>query len=130
MPAAFSLYNKYMGGVDTHDQYCSKLLPTFRSKKWTWSMLMRIIQSSITNAVIIFNHARQDNKKSSAKDFAMSISDSYFQQSKQDLTTHKRIVSTKKRSCSEEKCCIRTQLFCEDCQKYFCKNCFQVRHTA
>jgi len=25
MPSAFSLYNKYMGGVDLHNQYCSKV---------------------------------------------------------------------------------------------------------
>lgn len=25
MPGAFSFYNKYMGSVDIHDQYCSKV---------------------------------------------------------------------------------------------------------
>lgn len=54
MPHAFSIYNKYMGGVDLHDQYCSKVTPTMRSKKWTWSILLKLIQSSLSNAVIKF----------------------------------------------------------------------------
>ena len=32
-PNAFKVYNKFMGGVDIHDQYCSRVLPIFRSKK-------------------------------------------------------------------------------------------------
>ncbi|XP_043472006.1 piggyBac transposable element-derived protein 3-like [Leptopilina heterotoma] len=54
-PLAFAIYNKYMGGVDIHDQYCGTLLPIFKSKKWTWVILMRLVQSSIANAVILFN---------------------------------------------------------------------------
>ncbi|XP_066596280.1 piggyBac transposable element-derived protein 3-like [Prorops nasuta] len=32
-PYAFSAYNRFMGGVDVHDQHCCKLLPSLRSKK-------------------------------------------------------------------------------------------------
>jgi len=39
MPAAFNIYNKFMGGVDIHDQYCSKILPSMRSKKWVHQFL-------------------------------------------------------------------------------------------
>ena len=32
-PAIFSLYNRFMGGVDQHDADCSNLLPCIRAKK-------------------------------------------------------------------------------------------------
>ncbi|XP_043469690.1 piggyBac transposable element-derived protein 3-like [Leptopilina heterotoma] len=67
MLSAFSNYNSYMGGVDLHDQYCSYLLPSFRSKKWPWPVLMRLIQSSITNAVILHNAVQKDGKKHQQK---------------------------------------------------------------
>ena len=43
MAAALSFYNKFMGGVDVHDQYRSKVLPSLRSKRWTWPVLMELI---------------------------------------------------------------------------------------
>jgi len=62
-PQAFHLYNKFMGGVDVHDGHCNNVLPSIRSKKWTWIVFMRLIQASITNALIIFNAAHDGNKK-------------------------------------------------------------------
>lgn len=56
-PNAFSQYNKFMGGVDLHDQYCNKVLPSVRSKKWTWVVFLRLIQASITNATALHNAA-------------------------------------------------------------------------
>lgn len=82
MPNAFAKYNKYMGGADIHDEYCSTLLPTFRSKKWTWVVLMQLIQSSLANAVILFNSERENYKKVSAKNFAMDIARSYLEKKK------------------------------------------------
>ncbi|XP_043271229.1 piggyBac transposable element-derived protein 2-like [Venturia canescens] len=35
-PNAFKVYNSFMGGVDLQDQYCHKLIPIVRSKKWTY----------------------------------------------------------------------------------------------
>lgn len=52
-PFAFSLYNKYMGGVDVHDFRCKKVSPSIRSRKWTYAIFVRIIQMSIANAVIL-----------------------------------------------------------------------------
>ncbi|XP_043480427.1 piggyBac transposable element-derived protein 3-like [Leptopilina heterotoma] len=97
MPAAFALYNRFMGGVDIHDQYCSKLLPSLRSKKWTWPVLMRLIQSSITNAVIIFNAAQLEGKKSSAKEFAMQIAENYLAQSSSRWKSHELMTHEKKK---------------------------------
>ena len=52
-PGAFKTYNKFMGGVDLSDQYCSNIRTNIGSKKWTWVVLCRLIQSSLTNALIL-----------------------------------------------------------------------------
>ncbi|XP_031778230.1 piggyBac transposable element-derived protein 3-like [Nasonia vitripennis] len=39
-PSAFVAYNKFMGGVDTHDFRCKKTVPKINSKKWTWSVFI------------------------------------------------------------------------------------------
>jgi len=54
-PNAFAIYNKYMGGVDQHDNHCSNLMPSIRFKKWIWVILLRLIQASITNATVLKN---------------------------------------------------------------------------
>lgn len=129
MPDAFSNYNKYMGGVDIHDQYCSALLPIFRSKKWTWVVLMRVIQSSIANAVILYNAVRENKKKMSAKDFAMEIVRNYLiKESSSALKSHKLETQKKRKYCSNDICEIRTRSWCENCSKYFCKECFAKFH--
>ena len=51
-PFAFSLYNKYMGGVDVYDFRCKKVSPSIRSRKWTYAIFVRIIKMSIANATI------------------------------------------------------------------------------
>ncbi|XP_033218258.1 piggyBac transposable element-derived protein 3-like, partial [Belonocnema kinseyi] len=52
-PRAFSLYNNYMGWVDLHDFRCKKASPSITSKKWTFKIFSRIIESSITNNTVI-----------------------------------------------------------------------------
>lgn len=130
MPNAFSMYNKYMGGVDIHDQYCSSLLPSFRSKKWTWPVLLRLIQSSVTNAVLLSNAVRKNEKKASGKQFAMDIARQYLKKGKSgDLNTHQLTTIKKRKYCSQEKCESRTFLFCEKCNNSFCKTCFEIIHS-
>ncbi|OXU17127.1 hypothetical protein TSAR_009615 [Trichomalopsis sarcophagae] len=51
-PHCFSMYNQHMGGVDLHDQHCNALMPTIRSKKWTWCLVLRLIQASLANATV------------------------------------------------------------------------------
>lgn len=131
MPAAFLLYNKNMGGVDVHDQYCSKVFPTMRSKKWTFSIFVRLIQSSLTNAVILKNSVRQKEKKTSMKDFAVSVATIYLQRkSKKIFETHifKNVES--RRYCSGDKCEKRITSYCLECNKHFCKVCFNLIHKV
>jgi len=64
MPTAFNIYNNFMGGVDIHDQYCNKVLPTMRSKKWTFLIFMRLIQSSLTIIASSYSmHVAQSRRK-------------------------------------------------------------------
>jgi len=78
-PLAFSLYNKFMDGVDIHDFRCKRVVPSIHSKKWTWAIFMRILQFSIVNAVVIWNHCN-DNKqrKISTKYLCMKMSEVYL----------------------------------------------------
>lgn len=130
MPAAFSVYNKNMGEVDVHNQYCSKAFPAMRSKKWTYSIFIRLIQSSLTNAVILSNAVRVDKKKMSMKDFAVSVATYLQKRSKENLKTHKIENVPSRRYCSGDKCEKRTTSYCADCGKYFCVQCFHSYHTV
>jgi len=51
-----------MGGVDLHDSHCNYLLPSFRSKKWTWVIFERLIQSAVTNVNVLSNSVRDERK--------------------------------------------------------------------
>ena len=80
-PNAFTLYNKYMGGVDLHDAHCSNSMPCIRSKKWTWVMFFRLIQASIANATVLRNLVH-DEKKVGTKDIWMEIAEFICQKKK------------------------------------------------
>jgi len=126
IPQAFHLYNQYMGGVDVHDGHCNNLLPSIRSKKWTWVVFIRLIQAAITNSVVIFNAAGNNKKKVGTKDFAISIAKSYIYDGERKQKKHQAIQESKQRSCST--CPVRTYLFCTDCQLYFCSPCMKKSH--
>ena len=43
--------------VDKHDWLISKYPMRFRSKKWYWPLVIRVLDMSLVNARIIYNHA-------------------------------------------------------------------------
>ncbi|XP_066599936.1 piggyBac transposable element-derived protein 3-like [Prorops nasuta] len=125
-PHAFHIYNKYMGGVDTHDAHCNNLLPSIRSKKWTWVVFTRLTQASITNSVVIYNTASTGNKKST-KEFALDIAKHYLANREKEITqTHVSKRVEKQSKCSS--CPIKTYKFCKGCNAYVCKTCFPNKH--
>ena len=129
-PRAFSVYNKYMGGLDVHDQHCNKVLPIIRSKKWTWVIFVRCIQMAITNATVLFNTASANkNKKIGTKDLAMAVARSYLNEDKSNSKLHEVEQSLSQKCCSNKKCSLRTRKFCKTCNLYFCKNCFHSAHS-
>ncbi|XP_058789591.1 piggyBac transposable element-derived protein 3-like [Phymastichus coffea] len=81
-PCAFHTYNKFMGGVDLHDNHCNNVLLCIRSKKWTWVVLIRLIQSPIVNELVLYNTCKSEDKKVGSKDFTMSIVRQYLENGK------------------------------------------------
>lgn len=129
-PNAFSAYNKFMGGVDIHDMYCNRVLPIIRSKKWTWVIFMRIIQSSITNALVLWNTVCPRNKKYTIKDFTISIAKAYMRRKSKKSIKHVCFLTNFRRYCTNvKKCGKRTMTICKGCQVYYCAQCFQNAHN-
>ena len=62
-PQTFSLYNKFMGGVDIQDQYCSDLRIKVNKRKWTFHIFKHIIEAAMSNAIIIWNICNEENKR-------------------------------------------------------------------
>jgi len=125
-PNAFQVYNKHMDGVDIHDQNCSRVLPMFRSKKWTWVIFMRLIQAAVTNATVLWNTVELDNKRR-IKEFALAITKHYLQLNLLAKHTHQR--GTKRSYCSVGTCRVRSWKLCQSCdKKYFCEPCFKKVH--
>lgn len=128
-PNAFSQYNKFMGGVDLHDKYCNKVLPSMRSKKWTWVVFLRLIQASITNATVLHNAANPE-KKLGTKEVALAISRDYFARSENKSEHNLSQASSPLYNCSSPKCSIRTRNYCNKCAKYFCASCLAANKTC
>lgn len=128
-PRAFHLYNKFMGGVDLHDGHCNNVLPSIRSKKWTWVVFIRLIQSSIVNSVVILNATRDEKEKVPTKDFALSIAKSYMNKGTMKRSKpHEISRQSKQACCSASDCSIRTYKFCNNCQLYLCSACMKKSH--
>lgn len=129
-PSAFSIYNKYMGGVDQHDFHCSMLKPSIRAKKWTWVILLRLIQASLTNATVLKNMVSPDNKRVGTKDVALDVTRKYLVKSPPKVVEiHESVVEEKKRNCSNfSRCATRTQRLCSVCKIYLCSSCFSSVH--
>ena len=127
-PQAFHLYNKFMGGVNVHDGHCNNVLPSIRSKKWTWVVFIRFILASITNAYVIFNATRDGKKKVGIKELTISIAKYYIQKGQTSKTFHTRCDKDKLKNCLNEKCPIRTRINCEKCNLYVCNNCWAKKY--
>jgi len=103
-------------------------MPSIRSKKWTWVILLRLIQASITNAIVLKNLVSINKKKVGTKEIALDISRNYLANvSAQSSELHKTAVVAKKRNCSNfSKYSSRTQKICTACNVYVCSTCFLV----
>ncbi|OXU31734.1 hypothetical protein TSAR_007911 [Trichomalopsis sarcophagae] len=125
-PRAFCAYNKNMGGLDIHDQHCNKVLPIFRSKKWTWVIFMRYIQMSITNATVLYNTATANKGRQIGTKDIIAIAKTYLRNDVSKI--HEVEYATTQKYCSRQNCKVRTKKWCKTCNLFFCKTCFDVAH--
>lgn len=133
-PLAFSIYNKFMGGVDLHDFRCKKVAHCIKSKKWTWSVFTRLLQSSLVNATVLWNICQGKTRdKMTTRDLCIAVSKIYCENSKSPdcpaQEPHKSI-SKDRQACSAPKCSLRTTRYCVACTKYYCINCFKRVHEV
>lgn len=123
-----------MGGVDLQDYRCKKVRPSIHSKKWTWSVFIRLLQSSLTNATVLWNLCQKEGaKKMKTRDLCMKVTEKYLQNSKHCVITYDashKYISKQRNKCSAPKCNLRTTRYCLDCTKYYCVKCFSELHQT
>ena len=93
-PHAFKIYYIFMDGVDLHDLHCSNLMSCIRAKKWTLSISMRFMPSSMANATVLRNYV--DETKIGSKQLAMDITEYYLAKAKVSKSHTSVTVSLKK----------------------------------
>ena len=116
-PKASYLYNTFMGGFDLHDGHCNNMLPSIRSKNWTWVVFMSLAQASIVNVLVIYNASGDCKSEVGTKEFAISIAKSYMRKDQVKRETHRIAHQNKLKVFSH--CPIRTRIFCKECESPF-----------
>lgn len=93
-----------MGDVDLHDQHTNYVKPSIHSKKWTWIVMIRLVQAAITNDIVLYNQVRANtDKKKGTKDFVLNISREYLNKgSYKNLGKHKFQSVKIQKSCSNQ----------------------------
>lgn len=131
-PNAFDLYNKCMGGVDLYDQHCSDLYIRNRRRKWTWALFLRLIESAISNATVLWNLCiEEENQKIGTYDMAKSLAKYYLKKgAKTKYKKHKIIQTPLHRLCNV--CKRETYMLCVNCNEFFClkQTCFGDEHSV
>lgn len=70
-PNIIRVYNKYMGGVDLHDNGVANYRITVRGKKWWWPLFTNAVDSMVVNSWKIYNTVNK--QKMSQIDFKSYI---------------------------------------------------------
>ena len=127
-PKSFSVYNDCMGGVGLHDQHVSDLKINMKTKKWTWAILRRILEASLSNAYVIWSHcvSVKEREHVGVKDFAIEIAEQYLLPNEEKLKTHTYINTNVRRQCQE--CKYRVVNYCMNCKMHLCIKCFNKIH--
>ena len=126
-PQCFAVYNKYMGGVDLHDHYRHDLKINISSRRWTWQIFKFIIETALSNSVILWNSCNEKEKKIKAKEFALIIADIYLRREEKNVyPKHNATEVTVRRKCTS--CNKKTVNYCFDCKDHFCSDCYDKTH--
>ena len=133
-PESFSKYNTYMGEVDLHDQHYNTLMPTIRSKKWTWCLFLRLIQAALSNATVICNKLHPDERKGT-KDIVEEVCEYYIEKfenvnrpkqknrstSSAGVDEEHKIIIGKCHKCEAENYSVYTESYFSLCKISLCK---------
>ena len=118
-----------MGGVDLHDQHCNALMPTIRSKKWTWCLFLRLIQAALSKATVIYNKLHSDERKGT-KDIVEEVCEYYIETfenadrpkrknrsaSSAGVDDEHKIIIGKRHKCEAENCSVYTESYSSLCK--------------
>lgn len=61
-PAIVRHYNKYMGGVDVFNQQMEYYRTFFRTRKWTWKVILHFLDFSVVNSWMLYMRDAKANK--------------------------------------------------------------------
>jgi len=87
----------------------------------------KLIQAAITNVTVISNRVWiSDEKKKGSLEFMVGYY--YLDNPKLSNKVYKEVHSEQKKVCSTNLCLIRTNIFCQTCNKFFCKTCHLKNH--
>ncbi|XP_043479185.1 uncharacterized protein LOC122509295 [Leptopilina heterotoma] len=87
-PKAFTLYNKFMGGVDLHDAHCSNLMPLHKVKKVDLGHTDEAY-SSINCKCNCHKKLGEPCKKIGTKELGLAIAEAYLTKSNPKSKCHK-----------------------------------------
>lgn len=140
-PNVIKFYNKYMGGVDLHDNGVANYRIGVTGKKWWWPLFINAIDSIIINAWKIYNSVH--TKKMSQLDFkshiALRLLKTANHKSKPSTSTivnklrYDNIghIITKSDNKTRRRCKVchsQTVFLCKKCNAYLHSDCFEVFH--
>lgn len=143
-PNMIQKYNKYMGGVDLHDNGVANYRIKIRGKKWWWPLFSNLIDSAIVNAWKLHRYVHSDDKISQIN-FRSELARCLLQKSKTVPINRRRsgynvldeirfdnvghiIESDPKCRNRCTVCKSNTIYFCRKCKKQLHVNCFNLYH--
>lgn len=144
-PLAILEYNKYMSGIDHHDQMLSYYLHERKTIRWPKKLFFHIIEMLLTNAFHLYNSFSA--QKMPFFDFRMAVIKAllppFLEQDpqkpanrahvlkKRDLTPGQKQIARKRcKLCAEQKKRTETTFECETCpgSPGYCLNCSIIMH--
>ena len=92
--------------------------------------ILKVIQMSIANAVILWNLCKKNDEHEMTRQMCKEVCRKYFSRSQVGNFKSHRHESRTRASCDNQGCHQRTTRFCVDCDKYYCLQCFSQLHTG
>lgn len=136
MPSPILEYNKFMGGVDLSDQFCSYIETEKKTCKWWKKLFFHIMDVCIVNAWILY---KKSNKNITLLEFKLILCKEIlcksFRKKKVAFGVEKKgrhfPDKGKQKSCIYENCKRKSSYFCKACNYPLCVvPCFELFHTS